>query len=233
MKSRLFLGLMAAALAVFLKGQSPPGEPIGARKQGPTAHFTISTQGWNVNDGQSVTLAAPLNGTATATFTNTSTLGSAGITSYVWKTNGSTVCSSSPSCTVPFSIASNTITLTVTDANGQSSTASNQVNVTFQRSPTAHLSMTGQGQSKTDGQTLVLRAPSEGSATAEFTSTSTQTDTRITSYIWKNNGSPICSSSPLCSLRLTSELNTITLTVSDSNGQSSTATGQVTVASPK
>jgi hypothetical protein len=233
MQSRFLLRLMAVCVAVVIRAQSPPAEAIGARKQGPTAHFTVSGQGRDVNDGQSVTLTAPVNGNASANFTSTSTLGSAGIATYVWKSNGSTICSNSPNCSGQFTAPSNTITLTVTDVNGQSSTASSQVNVTFQKGPTAHLSMTGQGQAKTDGQTLALTLPASGSAMVNFASTSAQSDARITTYVWKSNGSTICSNSPNCSAPFSSASNTITLTVADGNGQSSTATGQVNVTSKK
>jgi len=48
------------------------------------------------------------------TFTSTSTQGSAAITTYVWASNGTPICSNSSTCTAPFGTPSNTITLTVT-----------------------------------------------------------------------------------------------------------------------
>jgi len=62
-------------------------------------------------------------------FTNTSTHGSAPITSTVWKSNGTQICSTA-TCTYPFGTPSNTITLTVTDSNGSTTTATGQVNIT-------------------------------------------------------------------------------------------------------
>jgi hypothetical protein len=112
---------------------------------------------------------------------------------------------------------------------GQGSTTTAQVNVSFEQGPKAHLSMAGQGQFKTDGQTLALKAPVNGSATVSFTSTSEQGGAMITSYVWKRNESAICLNTPACSFALGGANNTISLTVTDANGQSSTATSQVNV----
>lgn len=143
--------------------------------------------------------------------------------------NGSAVCLNLPNCSLLLSAASNKTTSAVTDIVRQSSTATSEVSVTFQRGPTAHLSMTGQGQFRTDGQTLALTAPKDGGAMVDLISTSTHGGGGITTYVWKSNGTPICSNSPNCSLPFRTASNTITLTVTDSDGQSSTATGQVNV----
>jgi len=103
-----------------------------------------------------------------------------------------------------------------------------QVNLTFQSSgPTAHFNMSAQNKTATDGQTLSLTVPVNGNVTVSFGSTSVQGSAAITNYVWKSNGTQICSNSSTCSFNFGRPVNTITLTVTDSNGLSSTATGQV------
>jgi len=195
--------------------------------RGPTAHFNMSGGGKSGADGQTLTYSVPVNGNVNMTFTSTSTQGSAAITSYVWKSNGTQICSNSSTCNYTFGTPSNTITLTVTDSNGLSSTATGQVNLTFQSGPTAHFNMSGGGKSGADGQTLTYSVPVNGNVNMTFTSTSTQGSAAITSYVWKSNGTQICSNSSTCNYTFGTPSNTITLTVTDSNGLSSTATGQV------
>src|SRR5439155_95144 len=158
---------------------------------GPAAHFSMSAQGQTVNDGGTLTLSVPVNGNVTVNFTSTSSQGSAPITNYVWRSNGTQICSNSSLCNFNFGTASNAITLTVTDNNGLSSTANGQVNLTFPTGPTAHFSMTAQGQTKTDGQTLALTVPVNGNVTVSFSSTSSQGSAPITNYVWRSNGTQI------------------------------------------
>jgi hypothetical protein len=73
----------------------------------------------------------PVNGSVTVSFSSTSSQGSAPITTYVWKSNGTQICSNSSSCSFLFGTASNTITLTVTDGNGLNSSASGLVSLSF------------------------------------------------------------------------------------------------------
>jgi len=114
----------------------------------------MSGGGQSGSDGQTLTYSLPVNGSVSMTFTSTSTQGSAAITTYVWASNGTPICSNSSTCTAPFGTPSNTITLTVTDSNSNTSTATGQVNITHPTGPTAHFSMSGGGQSGSDGQTL-------------------------------------------------------------------------------
>ena len=89
----------------------------------PTAHFSMTGGGKTANDGGTLSLTLAKNGSVAVTMKSTSVPGSAAIASYAWKSNGSAICSNSSTCTFTFGTASNTITLTVTDANGQTSTA--------------------------------------------------------------------------------------------------------------
>src|SRR6185369_7319753 len=196
-------------------------------QSGPTAHFTMSAQGQTRTDGQTLNLSVPVGGNVTVNFNSTSTQGSAPITTYVWKSNGTQICSNSSTCSFNFGTASNTITLTVTDSNGLSSTATGTVALTFQSGPTAHFTMSAQGQTVNDGGTLNLSVPVGGNVTVNFSSTSTQGSAPITTYVWKSNGTQICSNSSTCSFNFGTASNTITLTVTDSNGLNSTASGTV------
>jgi len=101
----------------------------------------MSGGGKSGSDGQTLTYSLPVNGSVSMTFTSTSTQGSAAITTYAWKSNGTQICSNSSTCTAPFGTPSNTITLTVTDSNSNTSTATGQVNITHPTGPTAHFSM--------------------------------------------------------------------------------------------
>ncbi|HKP35515.1 MAG TPA: hypothetical protein VJT71_01560 [Pyrinomonadaceae bacterium] len=199
---------------------------VGTGGTAPTAHFSMSAQGQTRTDGQTLNLSVPVNGSVSVSFASTSSQGSAAITSYVWRSNGTQICTNSSTCNFTFGTASNTITLTVTDSNGLSSTATGQVNLTFQSGPTAHFSMSAQGQTRTDGQTLSLSVPVNGSVSVSFASTSSQGSAAITSYVWRSNGTQICTNSSTCNFTFGTASNTITLTVTTSVG-SSTATGQV------
>src|SRR5256714_9158117 len=135
----------------------------------------MSAQGLAANDGQTLSLSVPVNGNVAVSFSSTSSQGSAAISNYVWKSNGTQICANSSSCGFNFGTASNTITLSVTDSNGLTSTVTGQVNISFQSTgPTAHFSMSAQGQTKTDGQTLSLSVPVNGNVTVSFSSTSSQ-----------------------------------------------------------
>ncbi|HEU4714823.1 MAG TPA: hypothetical protein VFS76_24900 [Pyrinomonadaceae bacterium] len=195
---------------------------------GPTAHFSMSAQGKSANDPATLSLTVPTNGNVDVAFRSTTTAGSASITKYVWKSNGSTICTNSPSCNFKFGTANNTITLTVTDKNGKTSTASGLVKLTFQSiGPTAHFSMSAQDKTAKDGGTLRLSVPVNASIVVRFSSTSTRGSDPINLYVWKSNGTRICSNSSICNFRFGTTSNTITLTVTDAKGKSSTATGLV------
>jgi len=128
-----------------------------------------------------------------------------------------------------------TSTITVTATNG-SITKSASVKLTVidnatSAAPTARFSMTAQGQTKADGQTLALTVPVNGSVMVVFdgNSSTASNQTRITNWVWKSNGTQICGNSPSCAYEFGTPSNTITLSVTDNNMQSATATGLVTL----
>src|SRR5205807_740685 len=140
------------------------------------------------------------------------------ITTYAWASNGTAICSNSSTCTAPFGTPSNTIALTVTDSNGLTSTATGQENITHPTGPTAHFSMSGGGQSGSDGQTLTYSLPVNGSLSMPLTITTPHATEPITTYAWTSNGTAICTNSSTCTAPFGTPSNTITLTVTDSNG---------------
>jgi hypothetical protein len=103
--------------------------------------------------------------------------------------------------------------------------------------PTAHFTMTGLGQTFSDGQTLPLTLAAGTMALISTASTSTTGSAPITTYLWTFNGTPQCGNSPTCNDNIeagaASGTVSITLTVTDSNGkQSPPATGTVFVTVP-
>jgi hypothetical protein len=91
----------------------------------------MSAQSKSANDGGTLSLSVPVNGSVTVSFSSTSSQGSGAITTYVWKSNGTQICSNSSTCSFLFGTASNTITLTVTDSNNLTSTATGTVALSF------------------------------------------------------------------------------------------------------
>jgi len=191
----------------------------------------MSAQSKTASDGGTLNLTLPTNGTVTVNFASTSSQGGASITTYAWKSNGTQICANSSSCTFAFGTEqTNTITLTVTDSNGLSSTATGSVTLAAPSGPTAHFTMSGQDKTANDGETLNLSAPN-GNAIVAFNSTSTPGSAPITTYVWRLNGAQVCGNLPGCGLNLTTAGNTMTLTVTDSNGLTSTTTGSVNLTS--
>jgi len=123
---------------------------------GPTAHFTMNGQTQTVSDPGTLTLNLATDASVPVKFVSTSTQGSALITGYVWKSNGTQICSNFPSCTYPFSTPSNTITLTVTDASGKTSTAQGNTTAPLTLSPTSLNFVTGSDGKAVAQQVLTL-----------------------------------------------------------------------------
>src|SRR5581483_9942956 len=94
--------------------------------------------------------------------------------------------------------------------------------------PTAHFTMSGQGQTATDGNTLILTADQSGAAQVTLTSTTTPGTGTINSYVWKSNGIPVCTTTP-CTVSFAPSTDTISLTVTDSNSLTSSANGTLVV----
>lgn len=110
---------------------------------------------------------------------------------------------------------------------GNSNAISLTVNTTAQQGPTAHFTMSAQGQSATDGQVLNLSVPANGNVTVTFASTSTKGSAAIIGYAWQSNGAALPCNGATCTYNFGSPSNTITLTVTDGNSNTSTTTGQV------
>ncbi|MCA1633837.1 MAG: hypothetical protein LC802_08990 [Acidobacteria bacterium] len=108
-----------------------PGVKAWDRTRAPVAHFSMSAQGKSANDFGTLNLSVPVNGNVTVAFRSTSVQGSWPITKYLWKSNGTQICTNSSTCNYNFGTASNTITLTVTDSSGKSMSASGLVKLSF------------------------------------------------------------------------------------------------------
>jgi hypothetical protein len=311
-----------------------PAAPV----TGPTAHFTMSSQGSTAYDGGTLNLIAPSSGNVSVALSSTSTQGTAAITSYSWTSGGNVICASA-SCSLSLANVTQNVdvTLNIADANSKQSSAIGHIAVSAQQSaqaptvvtgsassittnsatllgtvnpngadtsfsfqygtsstlagysqtppqdvgagrsasnisaniaqlspgttyyfrlvannsigltigtsigsfttasvaqsgPTAHFTMTGQGQTISDPGTLSLSVATGATAPVNLASTSTQGSAPITSYVWKVNGTQYCSSTPSCVVNMGGAGNaTVTLTVTDSNGKPSTATGSIYV----
>jgi len=189
----------------------------------------MSSGGQTGSNGQTLSYVVAPGDSITMSFSASgSQPGSDPITRYEWSSNG-TVIGTAPSFTFPFAAATHNISLKVMSSAGDSDVATATIIVSTSNftPPNSHFSMSAQGQTKTDGQTLSLSVPVNGNVTVNFSSTSSQGSASITNYVWKSNGTQICSNSSTCSFNFGTASNTITLTVTDSNGQSSTATGTV------
>jgi hypothetical protein len=231
---RIFLTLVfiASKLAAQIVEPAPfpVPDPLPPVQSPPTAHFTITAQGQTGYDGGSLYVQAPVNGSINVAATSLSTQGSAPITSYNWTVNGiSQSCNTSCSATV--NMASNSVSLTVTDTNGMSSTASSSVNLSFHSGPVARFSISAGGQTGWSGQTLSVAAPESGTISVSMSSNSMESASPITTYAWTADGAPLPCTSSSCSYQLSARSSIIGLTVTDAQGQTSTATGSIQVVS--
>ena len=102
-----------------LRAPAPAQQPTG-----PTAHFTMTAQDQTVSDSGTLHLNLAPSESVSVSFASATTQGSPPIKTYVWKRDNQQICNG-PTCTSDFSISppSNTITLTVTDSGGKTSTA--------------------------------------------------------------------------------------------------------------
>ena len=145
------------------------------------------------------------------------------IASYEWK-EGTTVLGTTASITASFDVAGSphTVTLTVTDTNGLTDTDDVIVTVNPNQSPTANA---GPDQPVSD---------SDGNGSEDVTldgSGSSDSDGSISTYEWFEGGVPIATGvTPVVAFALGTH--TVTLTVTDNGGASSSDTVVITVSEP-
>jgi PKD repeat protein len=175
---------------------------------GPAASFTYSP-------------TSPLEGTSVS-FDGSSSIPDAGaqITSYVWDFgDGSAPYSSGSTPSVSHTYATDgtyTVTLTVTDSDGLSSTASQQITV-VDENPTASFTISA--------------APYAVGQPVSFTGSGLDPDGTITSYSWNfGDGSSATGATATASHAYTSSgTYTVSLTVTDSDDRTDTVSQQITV----
>ena len=103
----------------------------------PQAQFTMSAAGTVVSNGQVLGAVVAPNGSITVGLDGSGSKPAPGavITTWVWQSNGVTLSCVSASCSITLQAPSNTITLTVTDSTGQTSSATGQINLTITQTP--------------------------------------------------------------------------------------------------
>jgi PKD repeat protein len=167
----------------------------------PTASFTFAPTAPNVG--------------STVTFTDTSTAGSGTINRWSWSFgDGGTSTAHNPTHSYSSS-GQQTVSLTITDSNGKTSSTTRTVNVAY-TAPTAEFTISNSNPNV--GQTV------------SFTDTSVPGSTgTITQWSWKFGDSGTSSIQNPTHSYSTPGQETITLTVTDFNGKTSTATHTLTV----
>jgi len=202
---------------------------VTAASQGPTARFTMSSQGQTANENGTLTATADSSGSAKVSFASNSTPGSSAITGYVWNSNGLQFCNSSVCGFPSFPPGTYAISLIVTDANGLTSTANATLLVNATQGPTAHFTMSSQGKTANENGTLTATADSSGSAKVSFASNSTPGSSAITGYVWNTNGLQFCNASVCGFPTFPPGTYAISLIVTDANGLTSTANATLLV----
>lgn len=110
-------------------------------------------------------------------------------------------------------------------------TRSTSAGLTITNIPSAVISMSGNGQTGGNNQTLNYTVPNAGSVQMTFSGvSSTPVSGTITAYEWRSNGTVI-SNLPTFSFPFAAASHTITLKVTDSTGLSNTATATIVVTS--
>jgi hypothetical protein len=110
-----------------------------------------------------------------------------------------------------------------------SATASAIITITAAIPPTAAFAFTGGGKTGANNQTVNYTVARNGSVAIAFnTATSKAGSAPITGWVWQSNGSAI-STQPSFTYNFGTPSNNITLRVTDSKGQTSTATAVITV----
>jgi hypothetical protein len=213
----------SAVASVVITEKAGPAAPV--------VHFTMTALGQSAHENQTLSLTAAASSVVQISLDGSATGATAG-TVVTWKWAGDSVplACASAACTAYFGNSTNVVTLTVTDSSGSTSSASAQVNITFQQqAPTAHFSMAAQGKSAGEGGTLNIVAPPNGATGVVLTSLSVAGSSSITNYKWQSGSQGVCSNNTTCGVTVGIGNTSITLTVTDSAGKSSSASGTISV----
>ncbi len=199
----------------------------------PQAAISMNSGGQSGGNGQTLNYTVAPGGSISMNFNASgSQPGGGSIQSYEWRSNA-TVISNASSFAFPFAAASHTITLKVTNTAGLSNTATATIIVTENTasSPQAVISMSGTGQTGTNGQTLNYTVAPGGSVSMALNGSGSQPGTGTnTAYEWRSNGTVISNLSSFNFL-FGPASHTITLKVTNSVGLTNTATATIVVSS--
>ncbi|MGD0048417.1 MAG: putative Ig domain-containing protein, partial [Bryobacteraceae bacterium] len=214
----------------FVQKSTTVSLTIGAALPGPTAHFKITALGQTAQDGQTLTLQPTSTAPVQVTLDGSASVSPGGsIATWLWASSGVPLACTTSTCTAYFATATNAVTLTITDATGKSSTAAAQVNVVPPGGPSAHFTMSAQGKSASDAGVLNCTTPANGTVPVSFASSTTQGTASLSTYAWKSNGVGLSCVGSACGSAFGVGSYVISLAVADSNGLTSTATGQFSV----
>ena len=217
-------GLSETATATILVTQTSANspQPIVSMNSGGQTGSNGSTLNYTVLPGGSITMNFNAAGSQAGSG-NT-------LSAYEWRSNG-TVIGTLSSFSFPFSAASHTITLKVTNSAGLSSTANATIIVTENTAsaPTSVISMNSGSQSGGNGSTLHYTVSPGGSITMSFNGSGSQPGTgSITNLEWRSNGTVISNLSSF-NFAFSAASHTITLKITNSVGLSNTSTATIVV----
>jgi hypothetical protein len=194
----------------------------------PTASFTFSGGGKSGASNQTVQLATPSGTSLPISFNGTTSQAGTGSLTYAWLYNNVSLTTLS-TFTANFNPGTYVITLRVTNTAGLTASTSATITITATVPPTAAFTFSGGGKSGTNNQTINYTVARNGSVAITFNAaTSKAGSAPIAGYLWQSNGTTISTQSSF-TYTFGTPTNNITLRITDSAGQTSTATAVIAV----
>jgi hypothetical protein len=194
----------------------------------PTASFTFSGGGKSGGINQTVQLTTAQGTTIPISFNGTASQAGTGALTYAWFYNNNSL-TTQPSFTANFGPGTYVMMLRVTNGAGLTASASATITITATIPPTAAFTISGGGKTGANGQTLTYTVPRNGSVSITFNAGASRVGSApIASYLWQSNGTTISTNASF-TYTFGTPSNNITLRVTDTNGQSSTATAVILV----
>ena len=160
------------------------------------------------------------NGDQVVTLTGSGSDPDGSITSYQWS-DGATILGNAATISPTLSAGTHTLTFTVTDNGGATSSDSVVVTITANQAPTADA---GSDQSITDGD-------DDGSEMVTLSGSGSDVDSSVVSYLW-TEGATVLGTTASISPSLSVGTHTLTLTVTDNGGASTSDDVMITIVEP-